>query len=326
MLRAALAFLIVLGVVAGPAGAQAPDRKYRIGFLGQTTAAEMTPQLDALRDGLRALGYEEDRNLAIEYRWGERRVERLPALAKELAARKVDLIVTHGSAGARAAKDATSTIPIVLAVVGDPVANGLVASLARPGGNVTGLTLQEYETTVKWLDFLRQILPPNSQIGWLDVPDVESAAAAEASRRKEDEAARVRGYTIQRVEVRSPGDLAQAFERLSRDAHAVVVPNSSFLNPSAPLIARLATTYRLPTVGSTALARAGVLIGYGADSVEMFRRAARYVDEILKGAKPGELAMEGPPKLELVVNLQAARTLGIRLPDELVRQANQRLE
>ena len=326
MRRALLALGIACAAWTWAAGAQAADRIYKVGFLGQTAAADLTAQMDALREGLRVAGYEEGRNLSLEYRWAERNLDRLPALARDLVAAKVDVIVTHGSGGARAAKAATATVPIVIATIGDPVANGLVASLARPGGNVTGLVLQELESTVKWLDLLKQILPPSSRIGWLDVPEVERPDAAEAARRKEDEAARARGFTIQRVKVQSAADLPQAFERMAQEAHAVVVPNSSFLNPSAALIARLATTYRLPTAGSTALARAGGLMGYGADGTQMYRRAAGYVDAILKGGRPGEMPMEPPPKLELILNLKAARTLGVRFPEELLRQADQRLE
>ena len=325
-LRALAALCLACVVLLGATAAGAAERIYKVGFLGQTARNDFLKQSDAFREALFALGYEEGRNLALEYRWADRNLDRLPMLARELVAAKVDVIVTHGSAGARAAKAATSTIPVVIAVIGDPVANGVAASLARPGGNVTGLVLQEFESTVKWLDFLKQVLPPSSRIGWLDVPDVESREAAEASRRKEDEAARARGFTIHRLEVRSASDLPQAFERLAQEVHAVVVPNSSLLNPSAALIARLANTYRLPTVGSTTFARAGGLIGYGADPLPMYRRAAGYVDAILKGGKPGDMAMEGPPKLELVLNLKAARTLGIRFPEEMLRQADERSE
>jgi putative tryptophan/tyrosine transport system substrate-binding protein len=326
-LRRALAGLFLAWMFSlGAIDAAAADRIYKLGFLGEAARNDFLKQSDAFREALFALGYEEGRNLALEYRWADRNLERLPALARELVAAKVDVIVTHGSAGARAAKGATSSIPIVIAVIGDPVANGVAASLVRPGGNVTGLVLQEFETTVKWLDYLKQILPPSSRVGWLVIPDVESREAAELSNRKEEEAARARGFTVQRFELRSVNDLPQAFEKLAQEVHAVVVPDSSLLNPSAPLIARLATTYRIPTVGSTSLARAGGLIGYGPDGIAMYRRAAGYVDAILKGGKPAEMAMEGPPKVELVLNLKAARALGIRFPEEMLRQADERVE
>ena len=302
-------------------------RAYKIGFLGQTSAPDMTAQTAALREGLRAAGYDEDRNLAIEYRWAERKLDRLPALAKELVGLKVDLIVTHGSAGARAAKEATGRIPIVIAVIGDPVGNGVVASLARPGGNATGLVLQEFETTVKWLELLKEILPTASRIGWLEVPDVERADAAAAAQKAEDAAARRLGFEVHRVVVRGAGDLPPAIEALAREGvHAVVVPNSSLLDPLAAQIATLTISHRLPAVGSTSLARAGGLIAYGPDGADMYRRAARYVDAIFKGAQPGELPMEGPAKLEMTVNLKTARALGVRVPAALAARADHRID
>ena len=167
--------LVILALVtcSTAIAADPATRVYKIGFLGQTTATDLSRQTGALRQGLRDLGYEEGRNLLIEYRWAERKLDRLPNLAAELVALKVDLIVTHGSPGSRAASQSTGTIPIVIAVIGDPVANGLVASLSRPGGNVTGLVLQEFETTVKWFELLKQIVPKASRLGLLDVPDME---------------------------------------------------------------------------------------------------------------------------------------------------------
>ena len=165
------------------AEAQTADRVYKLGFLGQTSAPDLARQTAALRQGLRDSGYEEGRNLVIEYRWAERKLDRLPVLAMELVGLGVDIIVTHGSAGSRAAKQATRTIPIVIAVVGDPVASGVVASLSQPGGNVTGLVLEEFDSTVKWLDLLKQIAPRASRVGWLEVPGIEPPEAAEVWRR-----------------------------------------------------------------------------------------------------------------------------------------------
>ena len=302
-------------------------RAYRIGFLGQTSAPEMTAQVGALKEGLRAAGYEEDRNFTMEYRWAERKLDRLPALAKELVAAKVDLIVTHGSVGARAAKQATDTIPIVIAVIGDPVSNRVVASLPRPGGNATGLVLQELETTVKWLELLKQILPTASRIGWLDAPDAEGAEASAAAQGAEDAAARRLGFEVQRVRIRGAGDLPPAIEGLAREGvHAVIVPNSPLLAPLATQIATLTTSHRLPAVGPTAFARAGGLLAYGPEGTDMYRRAARYVDAIFKGAKPGELAMEGPAKFEVTLNLKTARALGVRVPAALAARADNRIE
>jgi putative ABC transport system substrate-binding protein len=187
--------------------------------------------------------------------------------------------------------------------------------------------LQEFETSVKWLELLKQVLPQVSRVGWIDVPGVETSKVAEAERKKEDDAARSRGLEIQRVIVRGPNDLSQAFEALAqKGAHAVVVPNTSLLNPLGAQIASLAVKHQLPTIGSSAFARAGGLLAYGPDAADMYRRAARYVDTILKGANPADLPMEGPPKFELIVNLKTAQALGLTIPSPVLAQAAQRIE
>ena len=326
-LRVATLMLLALVVVYAAAAADTAGRVYKVGFLGLTSAADHGLQTGALRQGLRDLGYEEGKNLVIEYRWAERKLDRLPALAAELVGLKVDIIVTHGSPGSRAAKQATAEIPIVIAVVGDPVGSGVVASLSRPGGNVTGLVLQEFESSVKWLEFLKRVAPQASQVGWLEVPGVETQQVAEAERKKEDAAARSLGLQTQRVVVRGANDLTQAFATLTQHGvHAVVVPNTSLLNPLATQIAGLAVEHRIPSIGATAFARAGGLLGYGPNGADMYRRAAGYVDEILKGAKAGDLPMEGPPKFELTINLRAARALGMTIPPSVLAQANYRIE
>jgi putative ABC transport system substrate-binding protein len=239
-------------------------------------------------------------------------------LAAELVDLKVDIIVTHGSPGSRAAKQATNTIPIVIAVVGDPVGSGVVASLSRPGGNVTGLVLQEFETSVKWLELLKQFAPRASRVGWFEVPGVEKPEVAEAERKKEDAAAKSFGLQIQPVIVRGPNDLTQAFATLAQQGvHGVVVPNTSLLNPLATQIAALAVKHQLPAIGSSAFARAGGLLGYGPDGGDMYRHAAAYIDMIFKGANPADLPMEGPAKFELAVNLKTARALGLTMPPSL---------
>jgi putative ABC transport system substrate-binding protein len=323
-----LTFLILAVVTCSTAtAADTAARVYKIGFLGQTSATDLSRQIGALRQGLRDLGYEEGRDLAIEYRWAERKLDRLPSLAAELVALKVDLIVTHGSPGSRAAKQATGTIPIVISVIGDPVANGLVASLSRPGGNVTGLVLQEFETTVKWFKLLKQVVPKASRLGLLDVPGIEQTETAIAVAAKEDDAARSLGLDIHRVTVREPNDLHQAFAVLAqRPVDAVVVPNTSLLNPIGAQIAELAAKHRLPTIGSSLFARAGGLLAYGPDGADMYRRAAGYVDMILKGARPADLPMEGPPRFELIVNLRTAQALSLTIPPSIVARADQRVE
>jgi putative ABC transport system substrate-binding protein len=324
-----LAVVLALGLTLAPLAAEAQplDRVYRVGFLGQTSAGDLARQTHALRQGLRDLGYEEGRNLAIEYRWAERKLDRLPTLATELVGAKVDIIVTHGSPGSRAAKQATAEIPIVIAVVGDPVASGVVASLSRPGGNVTGLVLQEFESTVKWFELVKEVAPTASRLGWLDVPGIEQPEVAEASRRQEDGAALSRGLSIDRVLVRGPDDLTQAFEVLAqRGAHAVVVPNTSLLNPLSAQIANLAVKHRLPAIGSPIFGRAGGLLAYGPDGADMYRRAAGLIDKILKGASPGNLPMEGPAKFELIVNMKTARSIGLTIPQSLLLRADQVIE
>jgi putative ABC transport system substrate-binding protein len=323
-LAVVLAFSLLTPIAAE---AQTTNRVYRLGFLGQTSAPDLARQTAALRQGLRDRGYEEGRNLVIEFRWAERKLDRLPALATELVGLNVDAIVTHGSAGSRAAKQATPRIPIVIAVVGDPVASGVVASLAQPGGNVTGLVLEEFESTVKWLDLLKQVAPRASRVGWLEVPGIEQPEVAEVWRRKEDGAARSLGLEIQRVSIRGGNDLTHAFEDLGRQgAHAIVVPNTSLLNPLGGQISSLAVKHRLPTIGSPVFARAGGLLAYGPDGADMYRRAAGYVDRILKGAAPGDLPMEGPTKFELVINLKTAKALGLTIPQTLLFRADQIIE
>ena len=321
LVLAALAALVVAGNAVGT------DRVYRIGFLGQTFEGDFGRQTTALRQGLHELGYKEGRNLIIEYRWAERKLDRLPTLAAELVGLNVDLIVTHGSPGSRAAKQATQTIPIVIAVIGDPVGNGVVASLSRPGGNVTGLVLEEFESTVTWLDLIKETIPTASRIGWLEVPGVERPEAAESGRRREDAAARARAFTVNRADVRSADDLMPAVAALAeRGADALVVPNTSLLNPLASRISELAIKHRLATIGSPVFARGGGLLGYGADGADMYRRAAGYVDKIFKGAIPGDLPMERPAKFDFVINRKTGRALGVTIPPSLLLRADQVIE
>jgi len=203
----------------------------------------------------------------------------------------------------------------------------VVASLSRPGGNVTGLVLQEFETTVKWLEFLKQVAPRASRVGWLDVPGIERPEVAEVSRQNEDDAARSLRLTIRRVTVREPNDLVQAFTTLEQQGvQAVIVPNTSLLNPLGAQIASLAVKHRLPSFGSPVFARAGGLLAYGPDGADMYRRAAGYVDKILKGAQPADLPMEGPAKFEMIVNLKTAKALGLTISSELLARADQIIE
>jgi len=192
---------------------------------------------------------------------------------------------------------------------------------------VTGLVLQEFETTVKWFELLKATVPNTSRIGLLDVPGIEKTEVAKEAQEKEDGAARSLGLEIVRATVREPKDLDQAFAALAqRNVNAVVVPNSSLLNPLGAQISELAIKHRLPTIGSAQFARAGGLLAYGPDGADMYRRAAGYVDMILKGARPADLPMEGPPKFELIVNLKTAKVVSITLPSTILARADQRIE
>lgn len=296
--RAAL-ILLTLGAVSWAGVASAADRVYRVGFLGQTSQPEMERQISGLREGLRAAGYEEGNNLVMHYRWAERKLERLPALARELVDLKLDALVIHGPAGARAARQATSSIPIVSAALGAQA---------------------ELETTVKWLELLKRTFPTIRTIGWLDVSEVEGAAE------KENAAARALGFTVQREAVKGAGDIVPALERIAAQAQAVVVPNSALLDPLAGQIAVLTTSHRIPSIGPVAYARAGGLMGYGPDGPDLFRRAGGHVAAILRGAKPGDPAAEAPTKMELTLNLKTARTMALRIPPEVRAQASQTIE
>jgi ABC-type uncharacterized transport system substrate-binding protein len=250
----------VVTLVAPPlAAAQPAGRTYRIGFLGVTAAAEHARRIAALRQGLRDLGYDEGKNLVIEFRWAEGKYDRLPGLAAELVGLKVDVIVTHGTPGARAAKEATTTIPIVMAVVGQPDESGLVASLARPGGNLTGLSIQDFELSVKRIELLKQALPNATRVGYLWVPGTQPESVDEANWKEWEAAGRALGVRLQRYGVRGPSDFAGAFSTMARDGtQALLVANVSPLIGRLADIAALAAKHRLPgSPGSGTLRRPG---------------------------------------------------------------------
>jgi len=321
--------LISLGAsaLAAPLAAFAQQRGkvWRIGFLGAASASSFAGRVEALRAGLRDLGYVEGKNLVIEFRWAEGKYERFPELAADLVRLKVDVIVTHGNPGIIAAKNATSTLPIVMAASADPVALGFVASLARPGGNVTGLTGIAPETVAKRLELLVDVFPRTKQVAVLFNPDnpgyirlvfpVMEVAAASLK------------LGLQQFPVRGPGEFDSAFAAMAKiRVDAVVTTDDGVLAANFGAIAKLAAKMRLPSVGLPEFAEAGGLMAYGASRLESFRRAAYFVDRILKGAKPADLPVEQATRFETVLNQKTARALGIQFPQAVLARADRVIE
>ena len=302
------------------ARAQQPTKLPTIGFLGPMTPAIMSPWTTAFVQRLHELGWIESRTLGIEYRWADGRSERYPDIAAELVRLKVDVIVTEGNAPALAAKQATSIIPIVFALAGDPLGSGLVAGLARPGGNATGLSIQQTDAASKRLDLLRDVLPSLRRTAIL--ANVGNPAAV-LEMGEVQAAARTFGIEIVALEIRRAEDIAPAFEALKDRAEALYVVGDPLVGTNRVLINTLALGARLPSVlGLREYVEAGGLMSYGANVPDLFRRAADFVDKILRGAKPGELPVEQPTKFDLVVNLTTAKALGLTIPHNLLALAD----
>ena len=303
------------------AGAQQAGKIHRIGVLGN----ENNPPWDGFRRGLRDLGYVDGRNLSIEWRWSEGKPDRFPGLATEVVALKPDVIVASGTQATRAAKRATSTIPIVMTTSSYPDKIGLVDSLSRPGGNVTGLSNVGPELSGKKLELLKDIAPKASRVAVLFNPasEVEPLAVQELS-----VAAPAVGVEIQSVEVRSPDDFSAAFAALSPSrVHALLALGNPINFRGRQLIADFALKNRLPSIYDERLfVEAGGLMSYAPSFTDSFRRAATYVDKILKGAKPADLPVEQPTKFELVINLKTAKALGLTIPQSLLARADQVIE
>ena len=326
MERRAFLGAVTSGLVAIPlaAGAQQAGKVWRIGYLGVTTASSYARHVEALRLGLRDLGYVEGKNLAIEYRWAENKYDRLPDLAAELIRMKVDLIVTHTTPGTLAAKQATTTIPIVMAISGDAVATGLVASIARPGGNITGSSFFFPELSAKRLELLTQVRPAARRMAVLVNPDNPAHTLALKAR---ESVATVLKVDLEVAEVRAPQDISDIFSAMvKRRVEATSVLDDPMLIANAPQIADLAVKTRLPTIGFREIVDAGGLIAYSVDFPAAWRRAAVFVDKILKGAKPADLPVEQPTKFELVINLKTAKALGLTIPPSLLARADQVIE
>jgi putative ABC transport system substrate-binding protein len=317
------------GLLAAPlaAGAQQAGKVYRIGYLslGSLESPETRASLDAFRQGLRERGYGEGQNIVIEYRAADGKIERLPALATELARLKVDLIVAGSTPGARAARQATTTIPIIAPNMGDPVQDGLVANLARPGANLTGSTFLGPELVPKRLALLKEALPGVSRIAVLWHPGAFGERTMRDMVKETEAAARTLGVQLQFVEARGPDEFDRAFSAMARErADAFIVFPSVMLFNERRRIVALAAQSRLPAMyQSREFVELGGLIGYGASIPDAVRRAATYVDRILKGAKPGDLPVEQPTKFELVINLKTAKALGLTIPPSVLGRADE---
>jgi putative ABC transport system substrate-binding protein len=322
-------FLATLGGAAAwplAARAQQPAMPV-IGFLNGTTPAEWAPFVTAVRRGLSESGFVEGRNVDIVYEWAEGQPDRLPTMAASLVRRQVSVIVASGggAAVARAAKQVTTTIPIVFVVAGDPVRLGLVAALNRPGGNVTGINLLLSESGGKRLELLRELLPKATTIGWLVNPDSPPAAAEVGDVQA---MAADLGLHALILEVRSERDVDNAFATLvERRAHAVIVIPDAFVLARRHQLAALSAQYRLATIYPVRdFALSGGLISYGTSVVEGYRLAGNYVARILKGASPADLPVQQPTKFELVINLKTAKALGLEIPPMLLARADEVIE
>ncbi|TFH50725.1 MAG: ABC transporter substrate-binding protein [Lysobacterales bacterium] len=319
--------VLALSLVATPLAtrAQQTGRMYRIGFLGNSTVALEANLVGPFREGLRDLGYIEGSNSQIEYRWAEGKYERFPALIAELTALKVDVIVTAGTPASVAVKKATTSIPLVMVAVGDPVGTGLAASLSRPGGNATGLSSIAPDMEGKRLELLREILPKTSHIAVLWNPANLFHVGSSKQARDAAQAMRIK---LQFVAARSTEELADAFVAIIKDRpQALVVFADRVFLHNRTRIMDFALETHLPTaVTHQELVASGGLISFGANYPDMHRRAAIYVDKILKGAKPGDLPIEQPTRFEMVINLKTAKALGLTIPQSVLLRADKVIE
>jgi putative tryptophan/tyrosine transport system substrate-binding protein len=320
-------FIALLGsAVAWPmaARAQQPNQVRRIGFLGLDAASSHASRVAAFRAGLRDLGWIEGRNLTIEFRWAEGNYQRLPALAEELVQRNVDVLVTHGAAGALAAKKATSTTPIVITAVADMLTLGLIASLSRPGGNVTGLSLFVAELTAKRLELVKEAVPSLAKVAILVNP---SNAATQLVLQETEATAKALQIDLRAFEARQPRDFERVFGAMAEQrVDGVVIHEDTMLTANANALAVFAAARQLPSSGFPELVRLGGLLAYGINFPDTDYRAAAFVDRILKGAKPGDLPVERSTKFKLSVNLQTARALGLDIPPILLVRADEVIE
>jgi len=318
---------LLLGILAAPlcAGAQQPAKAPRIALLSGGSASSPSLDIDAFRWQLRELGYVEGHNVVIEYRYAEGRYDRFPDLAAELVRLGVDIIVTQGTPATRAAQQATTTIPIVMATTGDPVGTGLVASLARPGGNLTGSSFFFSEIAAKRLQLLRETVPGVTRVAvlWNPANPVHGPAVKAI-----EDAARSLAIKLQRLELRAPGEFDSVLSAISkREMDGLLVLEDTLVDVRSIRIADLAARSRLPTIfGLRKVVEAGGLMAYGVSRPELWRRAATFVDKILKGAKPADLPVEQATKFELVINMKTAKALGLTIPPSVLIRADQLIQ
>ena len=320
-----LAVILAVSIFVGPLAAEAQAGEVaRVGYInpGYPSDPIRLRRFEAFRQGLRELGYVEGRNIAIESRWAEGNYDRYPAFAADLVRLKVHVIVTVGGAATKAAKQVTATIPIVMSLVTEPVESGLVSSLARPGGNVTGTSMMASDLAGKQFEMLKQAVPKASRVALLWNPANPGGAA---QLREAKTAARALGLRLQALEARAPQEIDSAFAAMTRErADALVVLGDAILYNQRKQIAELAAKSRLPSASALReYAEAGGLIAYGTDSLDLERRSTAFVDKILKGAKPADLPVEQPTKFELVINLKTAKALGLMIPQSILVLADE---
>ena len=303
------------------ADAQQPTKIPRIGYLSAPSPSNMAARNEAFRQGLRDLGYVEGKNIVIEYRSGEGKLDRLPALAAELVRLKVDVIVTGGPGSTRSTKEATSTIPIVMAQDNDPVGNGFVASLAHPGGNITGLATLSPEIGGKRLELLKEIVPKLSRVAVLGTSTIPGSAQ---QLKETERAAGALGMKLQYLDVLDPKDIETTFRAATKGrAEAVLTLTSVILLSQRAQLFNLVVKNRLPAIYSQPeYVEDGGLMTYGVSITDLHRRAAVYVDKILKGRKPADLPVEQPIKFELIINLKAAKQIGLTIPPNVLARAD----
>ena len=318
------ALLALTGAAALSNGWAQTGKIARVGFLGTESALQYAANVDALRLGLRELGYVEGKNIQIEYRWAEGKNDRLAGLAAELVRLKVDVIVTHGTPGTLAAKQATTTIPIVMASSGDAVGTGIVSSLSQPNANVTGMTLLLPELSAKRVQLLKEVLPRMTRLGSLFNP-INPAYKTDIA--KTDEVGKSMKVQIERFGAASPKDFESAFAAMRKARmDAVLVHQDGMLNANPKAIAALAREHGLASAGFEEYGEVGGLIGYGVNFPQMYRRAAVFVDKLLKGARVRDLPVEQPLAFNLVLNAKTARALGVKIPASVLQRADRVIE